>query len=135
MVVRKERSVRKYRGSHTHGWGAKKKHRGSGSRGGHGFAGSLGHKRIMVEKEHPGHIGKHGFTIPVKARRTTRTINVGDLGRLASRSRDNTLNLTEFGYDKLLSKGSVDGAVNVVVKRLTPRAREKIEKAGGSVNA
>ena len=36
----KVKKVRKFRGSHTHGYGSKKKHRGAGSRGGRGMAGS-----------------------------------------------------------------------------------------------
>ena len=38
MVVRREKRVRKLRGSKTHGWGSKKKHRGGGSRGGRGMS-------------------------------------------------------------------------------------------------
>ena len=38
MRTRKKNT--RQRGSHTHGWGAKKKHRGAGNRGGRGNAGS-----------------------------------------------------------------------------------------------
>ena len=40
MTVNRRKKVVKQRGSHTHGWGSKKKHRGAGNRGGRGMAGS-----------------------------------------------------------------------------------------------
>ncbi|MBT7062960.1 50S ribosomal protein L15, partial [Candidatus Woesearchaeota archaeon] len=36
MVIRKQKKSVKQRGSRTHGWGAGKKHRGAGHRGGRG---------------------------------------------------------------------------------------------------
>lgn len=131
MVVRRERGVRKKRGSKWYGWGAKKKHRGSGSRGGHGFAGSLGHKRIWVQQNYPGHIGKDGFTRPQKSQSERRPINVGDLEKLVKKG--DAVNLTELGYTKLLSKGTIDRKLKVIVASYTPAAKEKLEKAGGSV--
>src|SRR3990167_9706986 len=50
------------RGSHTHGWGSKKKHRGSGNRGGKGMAGTG--KRADTKKPSiwkSDYFGKHGF--------------------------------------------------------------------------
>src|SRR3989338_2045713 len=40
MPANKQKKVVRYRGSHTHGGGAKKKRRGAGNRGGRGMAGS-----------------------------------------------------------------------------------------------
>ena len=40
MVIFKRKKNTRQRGSHTHGWGAKKKHRGKGNKGGSGNAGS-----------------------------------------------------------------------------------------------
>ena len=40
MTVNKRKKNSRQRGSHTHGWGAMKKHRGAGNRGGRGAAGS-----------------------------------------------------------------------------------------------
>ncbi|MBI4017622.1 MAG: uL15 family ribosomal protein [Candidatus Aenigmarchaeota archaeon] len=133
MVVRKERSVRKYRGKKWYGWGAKKKHRGSGSRGGHGYAGSLSHKFIMFLKSEPQHIGKTGFSRPTKSLDERRAVNVGELDRLAQDVKGNILDLTALGYTKLLSKGNVRTPLKVVVPSFSPRAKEKIEKAGGSI--
>jgi len=40
MSINKRTKRSRQRGSHTHGWGAKKKHRGAGNRGGRGMAGT-----------------------------------------------------------------------------------------------
>src|SRR3989339_1819509 len=40
MVVYKRKKFTRQRASQTHGWGAKKKHRGAGNRGGRGHSGS-----------------------------------------------------------------------------------------------
>ena len=40
MVVNKRKKFSRQRGGHTHGWGSKKKHRGSGNRGGKGMGGT-----------------------------------------------------------------------------------------------
>ena len=70
MVVRFRKKVRRMRGSHTHGWGAKKKHRGAGSRGGRGQAGMLKHKKSWMLKNDPHHFGERGFKIPTEVRNT-----------------------------------------------------------------
>ena len=40
MTIKKRKKNTRQRGSHTHGWGSKKKHRGAGNRGGRGLAGT-----------------------------------------------------------------------------------------------
>jgi len=40
MPINKRKKNSRQRGSHTHGWGAMKKHRGAGNRGGRGMAGT-----------------------------------------------------------------------------------------------
>ena len=60
MVVRRQKKVKKQRGSRTHGWGLV--HRGSGQKGGVGNAGrgKKAHcKKPQVWKER--YLGKHGF--------------------------------------------------------------------------
>jgi len=66
MTVNKQKKNVKQRGSKTHGYGSMKKHRGAGSRGGRGNAGSG--KRGDVKKpsfRHEGRNGRHGFSSPV----------------------------------------------------------------------
>ncbi len=47
----------------------------------------------------------------------------------------NTLNLTELGYDKILSKGELKTKLKIVVKETSKSALEKIKKIGGEVVA
>lgn len=124
-----KKTTRKMRGKKTFGYGSKKKHRGSGSRGGRGMAGSFGHKKLMVLKENPEHFGKRGFKR--RNAKETKAINLRDLENLAKRLGKNKLNLAELGYDKVLGTGSLSVPLEVEAKLFSAGAKEKIEKAGG----
>jgi len=138
-----DRKVRRMRGSRNHGYGNTQKHRGAGSRGGRGMAGSKKHRWVRVSKYMPGYFGSKGFTRPRSLVSRIRTVNVGWLseriGKLveagvASESGGvYTVDLGAAGYGKLLGDGLVDVKLNVKVDTCSPRAREKIEAAGGSV--
>lgn len=135
MVAQKK--IRKMRGSKTHGYGSKKKHRGAGSRGGRGLAGSAKHKRFFIMRHMPGHFGKHGFKRPAKVVREERVINLGSLETLFNKGKKSRkparLDLGALGFDKLLGKGEITIPVIVKVKRISKLAKEKILKAGGKV--
>lgn len=120
------RKKRKGRGAGT-GYGSKKKHRGKGSKGGRGYAGLHKHRWSWVVSKSPEHYGYKGF---VSRRTKEKAINVGGLEALAA---GNEVDLTKLGYGKLLSRGSVRGALTVRVEKFTERAREKVEKAGGKI--
>jgi len=70
-------------------------------------------------------------------------LNVGELNFIIDRLVENgiaskegdvySINLDELGYTKLLGTGVVDKAIKVTVFKATPKAVEKIEAAGGSV--
>ena len=130
MISRRKRS-QKFRGSHTHGWGAKKKHRGAGNRGGRGMAGTgkrAGRMQSWILKKYGmAYYGKHGFNRPQQIVKDVKTINLYELPDSAD------INLTEMGYDKLLGAGNVSKKVKVQVKLCSSKAKEKIEKAGGQV--
>lgn len=113
------------RGKKTHGFGEKKKHRGKGSHGGKGFGGSSKHRRSFIYAKLPEHFGKRGFT---SLRERNRVINVFELNKF-----DNEVDLTKLGYDKLLSSGEIQKPLKVFVASCSPKAKEKIEKSGGSV--
>ena len=55
MVTNKRSKDTRQRGSNTHGWGAMKKHRGAGHRGGRGNAGTgkRGDAKKQVSSESP----------------------------------------------------------------------------------
>ncbi|HLP79540.1 MAG TPA: uL15 family ribosomal protein [Acidobacteriota bacterium] len=140
MVVNKRKKNSRHRGSWTHGWGEKKKHRGAGSRGGRGMAGTG--KRADTNKpsiqEDPKYFGKWGFVRPVAIERIN-AINVQTLAsNLVSLGAEKkgtayVVDLTKTQYNKLLGSGDIAVAVQVTVKYASASAAEKVKAAGGSV--
>ncbi len=129
MPVRFRRKITRQRGKRWHGWGAKKKHRGKGSRGGKGWGGSSKHKRSYIYSYKPDHFGYKGFH---SLKKKGNAINVGDLEKFLAEGK-NEINLNELGYVKLLSNGNVSSAIIVHVNKFSPKAKEKIEAAGGKI--
>lgn len=128
MTARFKRKAKKWRGRTSHGHGAKKKARGGGSHGGRGFAGLHKHKYSSVVTHTIDYeFGYKGFH---SLKKREKAINVGDLWRVSS---ETNIDLTKLGYGKLLSRGSVSKPVAISVHAASPRAIEKIKKAGGSV--
>lgn len=126
MIKRKKNS--RQRGTHTHGWGAKKKHRGAGHRGGRGKAGSG--KRGDAKK--PSFWGdttynnKKGF---VSLRKAHKAINISDLEKFE----DTKIDLSKQGYDKLLGMGSTSKKYDISVSFASESAIKKIQGTGGTV--
>jgi len=60
-MAHKDRKIRSKRGTRTCGWGGAQKHRGAGSRGGRGMAGSKKQKWCRISKYFPDYFGQHGF--------------------------------------------------------------------------
>ncbi len=144
MTVNKRKKNTRQRGSMTHGWGAKKKHRGQGHRGGRGMAGTG--KRADSKKpsvwKNPYYFGKHGFVSktpkvkisPVNISFIEKHIDKFVLNGLAKKENGfYSVELTKLGFNKLLG----DGRVSVKFKISTPYASktavEKIKQAGGEV--
>ncbi len=132
MVMRFRKKVRRQRGSKLHGWGAKKKHRGKGSKGGHGMAGLLKHKKMWMLANDPEHFGRTGFKVPQRVARASKekAINLRMLDKIAAGSE---INLSELGYGKLLSGGKITKPLAVKVAKFTEEAKRKIEEAGGRI--
>lgn len=144
---RRKKNVR-FRGSKTHGYGSMKKHRGGGHRGGRGNAGTG--KRADSKKpsfwklyksgKDPSKTGFHSYTGVEHV-----TINVGHLSSIADRLVAErkaivtqgavVINLREIGVDKLLGSGKVSKKLKITVPLASPGAKEKIEAAGGSLDA
>ncbi len=126
--MRKRTKNSRQRGSHTHGWGAKKKHRGAGNRGGRGNAGSG--KRGDAKKpsfwKDRSYFKSKGF---VSLRKTLKTINISDLQKFA----DTKINLKQEGFDKLLGLGNLDRKYDITVPYASNSAIEKIKSKGGNV--
>ncbi len=142
-MAQKDRKIQKSRGTRNCGWGNTQKHRGAGSRGGRGMAGSKKQKWSYVSKFMPDHFGRVGFKRPLKMIHEDSIINVGDidasLERLVAKGmaqmKDNKylVDLGEMGYDKLLGSGRVSHPIEIKVEKTSKSAVEKIEKAGGRV--
>jgi large subunit ribosomal protein L15 len=141
-MAHKHRKVHSQRGKRTSGWGGAQKHRGAGSRGGRGKAGTLKHKQINTIKQ--GVVfGKVGFKRHPSLISKAKTINVSDLERNLDQwvSQDKakksgtsySVDLTSLGYDKLLGSGKISKKVEITVDSFSNSAKEKIENAGGKI--
>lgn len=124
-----KKRTRKMRGKKTFGYGSKKKHRGAGSRGGRGMAGSFDHKRIKIIKSNPERYGKKGFKR--KQSNTFKTINLKQIDSLSIKLGKKNINLSELGYEKVLGTGKITRSLEIVALSFSESARAKIEEAGG----
>jgi len=131
MVVRRGKKSRKYRGKRAQGYGTHKKHRGHGSRGGRGLAGMHKQKWSYTVSKDPFHFGKRGFVRPAAVAKKVRAINLRELQLEAFEAGKKKIDLSKLGYDKVLSSGSIDVALEVVAKAFSKKAIEKIEAVGG----
>ncbi len=145
-MIRRKKKVRKLRGSHTHGWGCKKKHRGGGSKGGKGMAGTGKRKNTKwtwVIKYAPNHLGKHGFHRPKAVQYTPQAINLSDIDENLQLFLDAGIayeedgriivDTTQLGVDKVLGSGKLTRPIAIKAYYVTPRAEEKIKAVGGEV--
>ena len=142
MVVKRRKKAVKYRGSQTHGGGAKKKRRGAGNRGGRGRAGTG--KRGDAKKPsiwNTDYFGKKGFK--PKNSPPSNAINLKTVEESITYWADKKLvevkkdiyhvDLNKLGYNKLIGSGSLTKKINIVVERATDGAIESVKEAGGNV--
>lgn len=141
MVVRKEKKSRKLRGSRYMGYGGAQ-HRGSGQRGGFGKAGLHKHKWSYILKYDRDYFGKHGFKTPKSVKEEDIPINLLELEALVEKMcKDSVkmeegkiiIDVTNFGYNKVLGKGKITKPIIVKAKKFTKKAIEKIKNAGGEI--
>ncbi len=114
-MAQKDRKIQRMRGTRNCGWGNTQKHRGAGSRGGRGMAGSNKHKWSYVSKYMPDHFGRVGFKIPLKMIHEDTKVNLGILdsnlerlvtdGKAIQTGKTYAIDLEAMGYDKLLGSG------------------------------
>ncbi len=145
-MIRRKKKVRKLRGSHTHGWGCKKKHRGGGSKGGKGMAGTGKRKNTKwtwVIKYAPDHLGKRGFHRPKAVQYIPQVINLSDIdenlqlfldaGIAYEEEGKIIVDTTQLGVDKVLGSGKLTKPLVIKAYYVTPKAEEKIKAVGGEV--
>jgi large subunit ribosomal protein L15 len=125
-----------------HGFGNTQKHRGAGSRGGRGMAGSKKQRWQYVSKYLPGYFGRRGFKKKGEVQCDI-TINVGEIeaildalvkeGKAKGGKGAYSVDLAAAGFTKLLGTGKVASKLTVTVASCSAKAKEKIEAAGGSI--
>ena len=131
MVVHRRKKITKRRGTRTYGCGSHKKKRGGGSRGGRGKAGRFKHKKSWVMRYEPDYYGKVGFKIPPKAKKEIKAITLRDIDVLAKKLNKTEIDLSELGYDKVISTGNLTQPLTIKAKKFVEKAKQKIENAGG----
>jgi len=123
----------------SHGWGARKKHKKSGHRGGKGMSGSgkrSDQKKTLVLKKY-GHkyFGKQGITSRGTKRDTRQRINLQtielNLEKYGKKVGDKwEINLSRY---KILGTGEVKNKLIITAKEASKSAIEKVKKMGGEI--
>ncbi|MBI2559423.1 uL15 family ribosomal protein [Candidatus Woesearchaeota archaeon] len=144
MTVNKRKKNERQRGHKTHGWGAKKKHRGKGHQGGAGMAGSgkrADSKKPSIWKDEH-YFGKHGF-VSKTPKVKINPVNIGyveqHIGNFVLRnlvSKENgvyAVDLEKIGYNKLLGDGRISAKLKIKTRYASKSAIEKVKEAGGEV--
>lgn len=137
-TLRSRRS--RVRGRKTAGYGYKKKHRGKGSKGGKGMAGTgkrAGQKHTFVLKYYPDYFGKKGFHPEKNTGLKLNQINLDEIEQkipqfikkgIAKKS-GNDLEINLGGY-KILSRGKIKEKVIIIASAFSKKAEEKIKESG-----
>ncbi|MHA1947593.1 MAG: uL15 family ribosomal protein [Candidatus Hodarchaeales archaeon] len=142
MTVRRQKKVRKQRGSRVYGYGRiSGGHRKSGSRGGVGNAGSKNHHKIGKITDMI--LSQKGFSSSNPTH--SMFINVGEIdehiefliaAEIAEKEGSKIkVDINKLGPVKVLGKGLVTHPFNLHANLITEKAKEKIEAAGGKVIA
>jgi large subunit ribosomal protein L15 len=142
MTVNKRKKNSRQRGSKTHGWGSKKKHRGAGNRGGRGMAGT-GKRADSIKPsiwKDPDYFGKHGFIMHGQNVKIN-PINLSYLQtnadkllaekKIAKEGDTYVIDAEKLGYNKVLGCCKLTKKFNISAPYFSKGAIEKIEKSGG----
>lgn len=143
MTVNKRKKNTRQRGHKTHGWGAKKKHRGKGHQGGAGMAGTgkrADSKKPSIWKED--YFGKRGF-VSKTPKAKINPVNISLIEQHIDRFVSNNLikkendfysvELEKLGFNKLLGDGKVSVKFKIKTPYASQKAIEKVKEAGGEV--
>jgi len=134
------------RGSSSHGWGHKKKHRGAGHRGGVGLSGTGARgdqkKSMILKKFGNSYFGKKGFTSIHKSDNKVLSIafiennfdKMVENGSIVKEGETFVFDATAYGVDKMLGNcKKFNKKVTVVCKDISETAKSRIVEAGGVV--
>ena len=126
MKTKKRKKSSRFRGSHTHGRGGKKKARGSGHRGGFGMAGTgkrADHRKSYVHNLYGNDYFKKDKVLAKKIKIKLKSINLDQI------TPENT-NL--LGY-KILSRGELSFKGKIKASAVSSSALDKIKKSGSEI--
>ncbi len=134
MRIKKRKKSTRFRGTHTHGRGFKKKARGSGHQGGVGMAGTGKRgdqkKTLILNLYGRDYFGK-SKTLRRKPSPKLKVINIQQiLDNLSSFAKSSPINLK--GY-KILAHGETKLKLRIIASAASQSAVEKIKKAGGEI--
>ena len=142
MKLKKRKKTSRIRGSRTFGYGARKKHQGSGHKGGKGMAGTgkrADHKKSLILVKFDKYFGKQGFTSKRAERKKGQVMNIEQILKNKSSiikkyTKDGVIVLKDY---KILGSGEVKegdfSEMKISAKKFSESAKEKIEKAGGKI--
>ncbi len=140
MVIKthKRKKSKGQRGT-TRYHGARKKWKSSGHKGGKGMAGTgkrADHKKSMIIKLYGNnYFGKQGITSRGTEKDRRKVMNLRDIetnyeSLMKKHGKGNILDLNEY---KILGEGEITKKIAIKALAFSEGAREKIEKAGGSI--
>ena len=131
MKTKKRKKKTRFRGTHSHGRGFKKKARGSGHRGGVGMAGTGKRgdqkKTLVLNLYGNDYFGKDK-TLRKKQKIKLKSINLRDISDKALDKKEMNL----IGY-KILSAGEINSALKIIASAASKSAIDKVKKAGGEI--
>ncbi len=136
MVVRRRKKKNILRAERTHGKGNTKNHRGAGSRGGVGKAGSHKHKYSKYYMD----FGKSGV---LKTKTKGKSITLTELEiiipkllarkKIIEKNGAYLINYKKTGIGKILGSGQLKSKIIIKNIKVTEKAIQKIEQAGGEI--
>jgi len=134
MTINKRKKNSRQRAKTTHGWGAKKKHRGAGNRGGRGMAGSGKRadqlKPSILKWYGNQYFGKRGFRTHTSKK--VKAININKLEKLdLKKEGDFYIFDASKDYNKILGTGKITKKYRVTCSSFSKKAEDKIKKLGG----
>ncbi len=129
MKLKKRKKSSRMGGHRTHGYSAKL-HKGKGSRGGKGMAGTgkrADQKKTLILKLKEKYFGKKGATSKKTKKKRTKIVNLQEIEK---KFNEGEIDLS--GY-KILGKGELSKKFIIKAKSASSSAIDKIKKAGGEI--
>jgi len=140
MKLKKRSKRSRLRGQKTCGYGFRKKHRGKGSKGGKGMAGTgkrADQKKTFIIKYYPEYFGKKGFKSKKKRLEVINLIEIEKKlpvflkQKIAKKISGGTA--VDLPNYKILGMGKPKQKLFIKASAFSKKAKEKIEQAGGKI--